>query len=509
MHYGVIPDEHQPYATVQSGSLAIATSTLDSLLDLMAAGILRFTHSLLFCACSCFGWGSKLGSGGVASAKNEAIDRRERLRRLALETIDLAKDPYFMCNHLGSYECKLFLTWHNNEGNYLAHTHGKRHQTNLVNRAVREAKDAPAQPQPHKRKVNLQKTDEDEAKKAGFGVSFSHGSWLLASLFLASCLIVLGFLPHWTTIVVTADGGATLAVDTQDLRLNLRMVPSTSSSKNFPFNQGILKARVGRNADGIDLNLYHQSLKLKRHFQSDQISMFLYVIQIWMDVDVVLIASNRVMQNKLKIARKVDFDKETNFRVNFMLLETRLLQSTLPNDFSPSTKLAWCWIYRKILELCPIIQRFVFSRIGDDTRTFAWSDNWIECGSLMNLISFRCFSHLGFTRMSVVQDVLNACGNSWPMTLIKRCPELTACPVPNLDLNSRDLIFWRRLDGSMGDLTVKDAYVDLVGAQQRLRWTKAVLFKGCIPKHAFCMWLVYHGRLPTQDASIGSMIRPI
>ncbi|KAG8374200.1 hypothetical protein BUALT_Bualt11G0106300 [Buddleja alternifolia] len=102
-------------------------------------------------------WGSKPGGGGAASAQNEAIDRRERLRRLALETIDLAKDPYFMRNHLGSYECKLCLTLHNNEGNYLAHTQGKRHQTNLAKRAAREAKDAPAQPQPHKRKVNLKK----------------------------------------------------------------------------------------------------------------------------------------------------------------------------------------------------------------------------------------------------------------------------------------------------------------------------------------------------------------
>ncbi|KAL5984397.1 hypothetical protein ACLOJK_018501 [Asimina triloba] len=103
-------------------------------------------------------WGSKPGSGGAATAQNEAIDRRERLRRLALETIDLAKDPYFMRNHLGSYECKLCLTLHNNEGNYLAHTQGKRHQTNLAKRAAREAKEAPAQPQPHKRKVSVRKT---------------------------------------------------------------------------------------------------------------------------------------------------------------------------------------------------------------------------------------------------------------------------------------------------------------------------------------------------------------
>jgi divalent metal cation (Fe/Co/Zn/Cd) transporter len=34
----------QIYATIKTGSLAIAASTLDSLLDLMAGGILWFTH---------------------------------------------------------------------------------------------------------------------------------------------------------------------------------------------------------------------------------------------------------------------------------------------------------------------------------------------------------------------------------------------------------------------------------------------------------------------------------
>ena len=40
----------------------------------------------------------------------------------------------------------------------MAHTQGKRHQTNLAKRAAREAKEAPAQPQPHKRKVSVRKT---------------------------------------------------------------------------------------------------------------------------------------------------------------------------------------------------------------------------------------------------------------------------------------------------------------------------------------------------------------
>ena len=78
--------------------------------------------------------GSKPGSGGEASGQQSAIDRRERLRKLALETVDITKDPYFMTNHTGSYECRLCLTLHPNEGNYLAHTQGKRHQENLKRR---------------------------------------------------------------------------------------------------------------------------------------------------------------------------------------------------------------------------------------------------------------------------------------------------------------------------------------------------------------------------------------
>lgn len=53
--------------------------------------------------------GGKTGGGGVASWSETNIDRRERLRQLALETIDLQKDPYFMRNHVGGFECKLCL----------------------------------------------------------------------------------------------------------------------------------------------------------------------------------------------------------------------------------------------------------------------------------------------------------------------------------------------------------------------------------------------------------------
>lgn len=106
--------------------------------------------------------GSKTGSGGQMSESQAALERKERLRKLALETIDISKDPYILRNHLGTYECKLCLTLHPNEGNYLAHTQGKRHQvssgfqsnniitlneqSNLARRAAMEARNAPAKP---------------------------------------------------------------------------------------------------------------------------------------------------------------------------------------------------------------------------------------------------------------------------------------------------------------------------------------------------------------------------
>ena len=85
--------------------------------------------------------GSKFGGGGVASHSATNADRRERLRKLALETIDLDRDPYFFKNHVGSFECRLCLTVHQNDGSYLAHTQGKKHQTNLARRAAREQKE--------------------------------------------------------------------------------------------------------------------------------------------------------------------------------------------------------------------------------------------------------------------------------------------------------------------------------------------------------------------------------
>lgn len=82
--------------------------------------------------------GVRFNVGGPADQADLNKQRKERLRRLALETIDLSKDPYLMKNHLGTFECKLCLTIHVNEDSYLVHTQGKRHSSNLQRRLAKE-----------------------------------------------------------------------------------------------------------------------------------------------------------------------------------------------------------------------------------------------------------------------------------------------------------------------------------------------------------------------------------
>ena len=79
--------------------------------------------------------GSKKGSGGIAGTAETNQYRRERLKTLLQSKINIDSDPYVFKNHLGVLECKLCLTTHMSESNYITHTTGRRHQLNLMRRA--------------------------------------------------------------------------------------------------------------------------------------------------------------------------------------------------------------------------------------------------------------------------------------------------------------------------------------------------------------------------------------
>ncbi|XP_058076924.1 CST complex subunit TEN1 [Magnolia sinica] len=76
-----------------------------------------------------------------------------------------------------------------------------------------------------------------------------------------------------TAIATIVDGSVSLKIDTQHLRdLNFRVGSIYQFIGELLIQSdtdAVLQARVGRNVDGIDLNLYHQSMHLQRQFEVD------------------------------------------------------------------------------------------------------------------------------------------------------------------------------------------------------------------------------------------------
>ncbi|KAG5087074.1 hypothetical protein JHK82_054471 [Glycine max] len=79
-----------------------------------------------------------------------------------------------------------------------------------------------------------------------------------------------------TGLATIIDGDDILKVSTKHLRDLTFQVGSVYQFIGElliqPDNEGVLQARVGRNVDGIDLNLYHQSLLLLRQFQTNHLN---------------------------------------------------------------------------------------------------------------------------------------------------------------------------------------------------------------------------------------------
>lgn len=71
---------------------------------------------------------------------------------------------------------------------------------------------------------------------------------------------------------VIQDGSVSLKVDTQHLRdVSLRLNSTYQFIGELQIhqdNEAILQARIGRNVDGLDLNLYQQSLLIRRQHEA-------------------------------------------------------------------------------------------------------------------------------------------------------------------------------------------------------------------------------------------------
>ena len=167
--------------------------------------------------------------------------------------------------------------------------------------------------------------------------------------------------------------------------------------------------------------------------------------------------------------------------------------------WSMSTRPSWSWTFRKMLTLRPQVRRFFLHNLGDGSTINAWEDKWLTVGPLSSIISYRRFHSIGFDLHTTVSDVISHCHGVWPNDWIQMNPIAFAEPMPMGNENVVDSLKWLNVHQIPIDYSVKDAWQTMDGLHLSVSWPKYVWFKGCVPKHAFCMWCACHKRLPTQD----------
>ncbi|EXB56796.1 hypothetical protein L484_004103 [Morus notabilis] len=89
-----------------------------------------------------------------------------------------------------------------------------------------------------------------------------------------------------TAIAMVVDGDAKLKINTEHLReisFRIGSIYQFVGELIQPDNQAVLQARVGRNVDGINLSLYHQSLQLLRQFEANRLKNPMNLIDIFSD----------------------------------------------------------------------------------------------------------------------------------------------------------------------------------------------------------------------------------
>jgi hypothetical protein len=137
------------------------------------------------------------------------------------------------------------------------------------------------------------------------------------------------------------------------------------------------------------------------------------------------------------------------------------------------------------------------AKIGNGEDTNAWFDTWSDLGPLCSYISPRAIHAADFSLNTRVSDLVVRNEWTWPQAWYDLFPVLINLPCPILN-EEQDSIWWKVGD-IFNDFSTSRAWNSIRARESEVHWGKVVWFSQCIPKHAFCFWLVVRKRLVTQD----------
>nr|VDD43563.1 unnamed protein product [Brassica oleracea] len=158
-------------------------------------------------------------------------------------------------------------------------------------------------------------------------------------------------------------------------------------------------------------------------------------------------------------------------------------------------------MWKSLLKLRPLAERFIKCEVGNGLKASFWNDCWTPLGSLI-----KCLGDDGPRRLRIPlhSSVAEACSeDSWNLPHPRSENEVilhahlttVAPPVPT---SSADKFFWT-VDGiKLSKFSAPKTWQQCRPREPPKEWSKLIWFSGCVPKHAFNMWIAQLDRMPVR-----------
>ncbi|GKD79290.1 hypothetical protein Tco_1341911 [Tanacetum coccineum] len=122
------------------------------------------------------------------------------------------------------------------------------------------------------------------------------------------------------------------------------------------------------------------------------------------------------------------------------------------HDIPVKADMSWGW--HKLLQLCDIVRRYFWMKIGDGASTSLWYDNWCSSSQLSRFFSHRDITNEGFHIQTKEADLISNGNWIWPQPWISKALILGQIVVSNIDGSRADVIQWKASNGSLSVFSV-------------------------------------------------------
>lgn len=160
------------------------------------------------------------------------------------------------------------------------------------------------------------------------------------------------------------------------------------------------------------------------------------------------------------------------------------------------------WIWKSILKLRPVAERFLRCHVGNGRTASFWYDQWTPLGVLISFLGPSGPRALGVPLNSTVADACTPVG--WKLrharTPAAESLQLYLCTVPLPSTSDvSDAYVWEVDNVELEAFSTKRTWESIRNRRERQSWTEIVWYKGAIPSQAFMMWMTHLDRLPTRE----------